>query len=127
MPVMTDIDAEQNLVVHTITEYVDLSTLVDTISNTLKHPAYKEGMNAIWHFCHIEKMNLSSADLMFVADFASKNIDKKGEHYCLALVAEEDLAYGLTRVYEAWSSERPVTINNFRNLDDAQKWIKIAK
>ncbi len=127
MPVTSEIDTEHNLIVHTVTEYMDMSILVNTISETLKNPAYKAGMNAIWHFDHIDNMNISSSDLMFVADFASKNIDTAGEHYCLALVAEEDLAFGLTRVYEAWSSERPVTISNFRNLEDARKWIQTEK
>lgn len=127
MPVSTAINKEQNLIIHTITEYMDLSTLVGTISKTLKNPDYQPGMNAIWHFHDIDKINLSTDDLIFVADFASKNIDKNGKHYRLALVAEEDLAYGLTRIYEAWSSGRPVTINNFRDLEDARKWVELEK
>jgi len=123
MSVHTTINKEQNLVLHTITEYMDMSLLVETISTTLKNPQYQAGMDALWHFHDIKKMNLSSEELMFVAEFATKNIDTSGKHYRLALVAEEDLAYGLSRVYEAWSSERPVTINNFRELDDAMKWI----
>lgn len=124
MSVNTMINKEQNLILHTVTEYLDMSLLVETISNTLINSDYQPGMNAIWHFHDIKKMNLSSEDLMFVAEFAGKNIDKNGKHYRLALVAEEDLAFGLTRVYEAWSSGRPVTINNFRDLDDALKWVE---
>jgi len=127
MPVSTAINKEQNLILHTITEYMDLSTLVETISETLKNPDYQPGMNAIWHFHDIDKMNLSSDDLMFVVDFASKNIDKNGKHYRLALVAEEDLAYGLSRIYEAWCSDRPIIINNFRNLENAWKWVEAEK
>lgn len=123
MPVNTVISPEQNLIIHTITDSMDLPLLIDTISLTLKNPNYKVGMNAVWHFHHVAEINLSSNDLIFVADFASKNIDKDGKPYQLALVAADDLPYGLSRVYEAWSSERPVTIKNFRALDEAMKWI----
>jgi len=126
MSVNTTINKEQNLVLHTITEYLDMSLLVETISTTLKSDDYEPGMNALWHFHDIKKMKLSSEELMFVAEFATKSIDKNGKHYRLALVAEEDLAFGLSRVYEAWSSDRPVTINNFRKLESALKWIASA-
>ncbi len=124
MPVNTVISIEQNLVVHTITASVDRSIIVDTISKTLKNSDYQSGMNAIWHFNDISNVNLTSEDLIFVAEYASKNIDIDGKPYKLALVAEKDLPYGLTRVYEAWSSERPVTISNFRILEDALNWIE---
>lgn len=123
MPVDTIISREKNLIVHTITDIMDLPVIVNTIAKTLKDPEYHAGMNAVWHFYDVTKVDLSSDDLMYAADYASKNIDKDGKHYKLALVAEDDLPYGLTRVYEAWSSERPVTIQNFRSVNRALQWI----
>lgn len=123
MTVNTIISREKNLIVHTITDSMDLAIIVDTISRTLKDPKYQPGMNAVWHFHDVSKVNLTSTDLMFVSEYASRNIDKDGKPYKLALVAEDDLPYGLSRVYEAWSSERPVTISNFRVLDEALEWI----
>ena len=124
MSVETVINKDKNLVSHTVTDTISLSILVETISKTLKNTDYHSGMNALWHFHDLSELNISSEDLKSVAEYASKNIDEAGKHYKLALVAEEDLPYGLTRAYEAWCSGRPVTINNFRSLDDASKWLE---
>jgi len=123
MPVNTVIDRERNLIIHSITETMSLSVIIETISKTLNDPDYQAGMDAIWHFIDVSEVDLSSEDLMYAAEFSRKNIDKEGKAYKLALVAAEDLPFGLTRAYEAWCNERPVSINNFRVLDDALKWI----
>jgi len=127
MPVDTIISKEKNLIVHTLTGVMDLSVIVNTISKTLDDPEYQVGMNAIWHFCDTSKVNLSSEDLMYAAEYAGKKMDEDGKPYKLALVAEEDLSYGLTRVYEAWRSKCPVTVQNFRFIDDAFAWIESAE
>lgn len=125
MSANTSISIENNLVVHTITEVMDVPIIINTIAQTLKNPEYKVGMNEVWHFNGVLKVNLISEDLMYIAEYAGENIDIDGKHYKLALVAEDDLPYGSTRVYGAWSSERPVTIQNFRSIDDALEWIKV--
>lgn len=128
MPVDTIISKEKNLIVHTLTGTMDLSVIVNTISKTLDDPEYQVGMNAIWHFCDTSEVKLSPEDLMYAAEYAGKKMDKSGKAYKLALVAEEDLSYGLTRVYEAWRSEESTaTIQSFRFIDDAFAWIKSAE
>lgn len=124
MSVKTIISTDKNLIQHTITDVMDLNIIINTIAETLKNPEYQAGMNAVWYFSGILKVDLTSDDLMYIAEYASKNIDIEGKPYKLALVAEDDLPYGLTRVYEAWSSERPVTIKNFRSIDDAMIWVQ---
>lgn len=127
MPVETIINREDNLIIHTITNVMDLPIIVSTITKTLKDPNYFAGMNAVWYFHDIVDASLSAEDLIYAAEYASKNIDVDGKPYRLALVAEDDLPYGLLRVYEAWSNERPVTIQNFRSIDAALDWINMEE
>ena len=42
----------------------------------------------------------------------------------LALVVDADVAYGLSRVYEAWTAELNVDIGIFRDRDEAIKWLR---
>lgn len=125
MSVKTSISIDKNLIQHTITDVMELTVIINTIAEMLKNPEYKAGMNAVWYFRGALKVDLTSGDLMYIAEYASKNIDIDGKPYKLALVAEDDLPYGLTRVYEAWSSERPVSIKNFRSIDDALVWVQL--
>lgn len=123
MAVNTEILEENNLVIYHVSDYVSLPIIVKSIESTLLNRKYHAGMNSIWHFEDHVTVDVSSKDLMHVAEYARMTIDQAGVKYKLALVASEDLPYGMTRIYEAWSSDRPVTINNFRKLDDAFDWI----
>ncbi len=42
----------------------------------------------------------------------------------LALVVDSDVAYGMSRVYEAWTAELNVEIGIFRDRDEAIKWLR---
>ncbi len=42
----------------------------------------------------------------------------------LALVVDADVAYGLSRVYEAWTAELNVDIGIFHDRDEAIKWLR---
>lgn len=124
MAVNTEIDEKRNLLIHHFSGSVSLQTLMKTIENTLTNPKYRVGMNAIWVCDDGTKVNLSSEDTQKVSEYARKVFDKKGMSYKLALVASDDLPYGMTRVYEGWSNDRPITINIFRQLDEAFAWIE---
>jgi len=124
MAVNTKIDEAKNLVIHHFSESVSLQTITKTIENTLTNPKYRTGMNAIWVCDDDTEVDISSEDAQKVSDYARKAFDKEGISYKLALVANEDLAYGMLRVYEGWSNDRAITINIFRKLDEAFAWIE---
>ena len=42
----------------------------------------------------------------------------------LAIVVDSDVAYGMSRVYEAWTAELNVDIRIFRDRDEAIKWLR---
>lgn len=123
MAVNTEIDVARNLIIHHFSELVSFQIILKTIDVTLTNPKYNPGMNAIW-FCEDgTKVDVSSDDAQQIAEHARKAFDKDGIRYKLALVANDDLAYGMNRVYKGWSNDRPIDINIFRKLDDAVAWI----
>lgn len=124
MAVSTEIFESRNLIIHHFSENVSVETITTTIENTIANPKYRLGMNAVWVCDDGTKVDLSSDDAQQISEFARKAFDKNGISYKLALVASDDLAYGMTRVYEGWSSDRPIVINSFRELDKALIWIE---
>lgn len=123
MTVSTEVDVVRNLIIHHFSDSVSLPELTKTIENTLSNPNYKVGMNAIWMCDNGTKINVNSSDVQSIGDFARQAFDEKGNKYKLALVANEDLAYGMLRVYEGWCNDRPISINTFRSFDDALTWV----
>ena len=123
MTVNTEIDVVRNLIIHHFSDSVSLPEFTKTIENTLSNPDYKVGMDAIWECKQGTKVEMSSSEAQKLSDLTGKAFDKEGSGYKLALVAKEDLAYGMLRVYEGWSSNRPVEISTFRNYDDALSWV----
>lgn len=124
MSVNTEVDEGKNLIIHHLNESISVNTITDTIQNTLANPKYKIGMNAIWVIEKGADIEMNSDDAQIISDCARKAFDQSDISYKLALVAFDDLAYGMSRVYEGWSNDRPVTINTFRKLEDALDWIE---
>lgn len=124
MAVNTEIDETKNLIIHYFSEKVSLPTLTTTIENTLADPKYRLGMDAIWICEDGTEIDMTSEDTQKISELARQSFDKEGISYKLALVASDDLAYGMTRVYEGWSNDRDIKINTFRKLDEAFVWIE---
>lgn len=124
MTVYTEVDEKKNLIIHHLKESISVQTITETIENTLANPKYKIGMNAIWIVEQGTDVEMSSEDAQTISECARKAFDESGVSYKLALVASDDFAYGMTRVYEGWSNDRPIMINTFRKLDEALEWIE---
>ena len=123
MAVHSEVDEKQNLIIHHFNDSVSLQTLIQTIETTLSDPKYKPGMNAIWVCEDGTKIDINSEEARKLGDISRKAFDQSGISYKLAMVASEDLAYGMQRVYEGWCNDRPVSIRTFRQFDDAYDWI----
>lgn len=123
MAIRTDVDVKRNLMVHSFSGHASLNSIVETIDATLANPLYKPGMNMMW-FCEDDvEIEISAEEPQTISDYARKKFDNFGKDYKLALVAGEDLAYGLFRLYQGWNGDRSVDINVFRKMKDAQAWI----
>jgi hypothetical protein len=68
----------------------------------------------------------SSDDMMALAEF-SASMDNRGNPSKLAIIAEQDLFFGLGRMYEAYRAmQRIVTkrVRVFRTREEAMEWLK---
>jgi len=123
MAIHTTVDVSKNLMEHTFTDNVSLTSIVETIDATLVHPLYSPGMNMMW-FCEDGvEVEISTDDPLSISNYARKKFDQFGKDYRVALVANDDLAFGMLRMYQSWSDDRPIEMHVFRKKDAAYAWV----
>lgn len=68
--------------------------------------------------------DLNYEKLQKITSYIALHYDSSWSHTYTAIVADEDLIYGLSRMYEMMTDDLPTITRIFRNIDDAQKWLK---
>ena len=69
-----------------------------------------------------EEGNVNSHTLQQIADLFTRG-DKSPEQSRVAIVAERDIAYGLSRMYQAFRSDSPLDLRVFREMNEARAWL----
>jgi len=70
----------------------------------------------------LELPDVSSETLRRVAD-AFRQRDRTQFETKIAVVASSDLAFGLSRMYQAYRSDAPIALEVFRDMDAARAWL----
>ncbi len=71
------------------------------------------------------QFDLTSDDLMKIADHYKAKSDQLGKNRKLALVVSRDLDFGRARQYEAFFNAGPdVTVQAFRSISEAREWMR---
>lgn len=86
--------------------------------------AYRsEKVAGLWDFrgCGTD---LDYDKLREVRDYIVLHYNPGWSHTYTAIVADGDLNYGLARMYEIMTEDVTTTKNIFRDMDEAQKWLK---
>ena len=123
-------------ILHTINEElgVVLSSWVGDISDSDLLPSYNQlYQNENWKPGFDEIVDLRNADL---SDVTSEGLERlsstvkhitagKCEVFKTAVIAPDDLPFGLARVYEAVSVDTPERVRVFRDLKRAFEWLEI--
>jgi hypothetical protein len=64
---------------------------------------------------------MSSEEIRRFADHVRAN--RPEGHGRAAVVAHDDLSFGIARMYELMTAETPVDVQVFRNVDEATRWL----
>ena len=95
-------------------DILDIQNSIDDVAE-LKQKALR-----LWNFSN-GGLNLTSTQIQELADYAKSKFSPPSR---VAIVATEDLAFGLSRMYEAFRAQDMVDIEIFRNEQDAHNWLK---
>ena len=86
--------------------------------------AYRsEKAAGLWDFRGC-KSDLNHEKFDKIISYINRNYNSSWSHTYTAIVADEDLIYGLSRMYEMMTDKVPTYRKVFRDIDKAQKWLK---
>ena len=74
-------------------------------------------------FTNCTSFELSSNDMQQIAKI-DKEASETNPNIIIAIIATTDVAFGMSRVYEAYADETGFDIMVFRNSEDAEAWIQ---
>ncbi len=124
MPVETVIDVKKNLVVHVITESFRMADIEPTWKAMLADPQFRPGMNVLWDFRKgTSAIEFSTSDIQNIVSMTAGHIKQRGAQYKLALLATQDLFFGLSKMFAAYGDEIPIEICVFRSMEEALDWL----
>jgi hypothetical protein len=117
-----DVDPETGWGRVTITGELALEDFLRLMEAAWTDPAYGKAPVAIWNFHGIQtSMRLDS--LMELTDWISAQKRGRGAT-AIAMVASEDLAFGIGRMFQAVQHKLGLDLGVFRNEHDAARWLK---
>ena len=123
MPVNSKVNTELNIIVRTVTGELASDDVSQAISESLLDPDFKENMHVIWDLTQADVNKISTEQLLYVVEYIRSKIDSRGANYKIAIVAEMDLSYGISKMFEGYGGDLPVSIHVYRNIDEAYQWI----
>lgn len=103
----------------------DEAALLDYAQRVAADPDVLAGRDELVDLRAVDGARMSSAGLRQLAGVFEAH--EKGEPGRVAIVASSDLAFGLSRMYQAFRSQSMSEIRVFRDLDEACRWLELRE
>jgi len=120
MPITSYMDKAKDLNVFKVTGALSLDKIMPVVK------AFYEGdptRHVLWDLIDTTDIQLTSEEVETVAKFKPRFVGKR-EAGKTAFVAQKDIAFGLSRMFQIQSDvhQAPITVRVFRSIDDARQW-----
>ena len=124
MPLKLEYLRDLNILIATVESSTTIEMFKQTINELISSIEYPPNVSTIWD---LRKLDFDSIDSNFVKGLIAirKGINNKRGNVKIAYVVNSDLSFGMVRMYQIYSEIEGLaqSIQIFRNLDDAKKWI----
>ncbi|BHH81919.1 hypothetical protein [Desulforhopalus sp. 52FAK] len=124
MPIKLEYLRDLNILIATVESPATMEMFKQTINEIISSIEYPPDVSTIWD---LRKLDFDSIDSNFVKGVIAirKDIDISRGNVKIAYVVSSDLSFGMTRMYQIFSEIEGLaqSIQIFRNLDDAKKWL----
>ena len=105
----------------TVEGEIALDEAIDSMRELYEETRYTEPTRLLWDL-RAARFTLSNTEIEMFADFIRTNRTQgRGR---AAVVATEDLSFGLSQMYGLKTYDIPVDVEAFRDFDDAINWLK---
>lgn len=106
------------------TEIVVFKEISDVNSEIYETPQKTKSITyQLWDLTNVQKFDLSSSDMQALAA-QDQYAAEQNPGMLIAIVGEQDLIFGLSRMWEAYVDEAPLESHVFRSVKEARNWIR---
>jgi len=124
MHVTTSINKKDNLRIHKVTGSILFDELMDELKAIYTQPDFNPEMNTLWDLCDADVSSFPSDQVQHIQSFVSQYWGGSGKSRS-ALIVSDDVAYGLSRMYEILSEGKTAgKIMVFRDYEEASNWVR---
>ena len=125
MPILHTINEELGVVLSSWVGDISDSDLLLSYEQLYQNENWKPGFNEIVDLRNAELSDVTSEGLEQLSITVKQITAGKCEVFKTAVIAPDDLPFGLARVYEAVSADTPERVMVFRDLKHAFVWLDI--
>ena len=127
MPIVYAIEPDRNRVTLTYTGTITDRELFESFDRLYRDPAHRIGMDELSDLRLVHNVTVTSVGLHALADQTARNLDHARQTWRVAVVAPQDVVFGLARMYGLFREESPELVRVFRDLESAERWLGEAR
>lgn len=125
MPIAYTIDQRQGIIRTIATGVLTNDELIAHKKKIVADPAFKRGMVELSDVRAVDRLEVTAEGVMELALLDHADRDRLGD-FKLAIVVSQDVVFGMGRMYQTRTSENPLNVNIFRDMQSACEWLGIA-
>ncbi len=121
MAVEYQYDSNKEILYITIRSYIEIQDIENTLAYIMNSSECPPDVKTLWDIRPASLENINMAEQEKAINIRKK-FPQRGKAK-IAVVADNDLAFGLARMYEQVSAELPQKMQVFKNIKSAEKWL----
>lgn len=109
---------------HAVTGTINIDDLIKHLQALYQSPDFDSDMNAVWDIRAANSSLVTKEDVNVLINFVVKQWGQNAKNK-MALVAERDLEYGMSRMYQIMLEDKTTSkVAIFKDIQAAEDWIE---
>jgi len=127
MPIEVKIFKEDQLLLSSFVQEVTNYEMISSYEKLMKTNEFFTVNKELVDMRDCSLADISKEAFLSLSSLVESYLNEKYLDFKTAIVAPEDLSYGLSKLYESYSEHSPETIMVFREAKDALEWLGVPE
>lgn len=127
MPIRNEIDTEKNLIIRTVSGTLTSAEVLNAFNDSLGDKSFVKDMHVIWDISNAEMHQITVDAMNTVVEHIKTHLNNRGSKYKIAIIATEDLNFGISRMFATYGGDLPLPIGIYRDINEAYRWLEIIR